>query len=66
MLRSTLWGFKGNNPEAAHPASMFLLVIALSLAGWLRYNRKHNRFPAPAPARFSAHGLHIIAILHLS
>jgi hypothetical protein len=37
MSRSTLWGLKGNNPEAAHPASMFLLVIALSLAGWYRY-----------------------------
>lgn len=33
MLRNTLSGLKGNSPAAAYPARMFLLVIALSLAG---------------------------------
>jgi hypothetical protein len=33
MLRNTLSGFKGNNLAAAYLARMFLLVIALSLAG---------------------------------
>jgi hypothetical protein len=33
---STLSGLKGNKPVAAHPARMFLFVIALSLAGLYR------------------------------
>ena len=30
------------------------------------YGREHNRFPVPALAEFSAHGLHDTALLHLS
>jgi hypothetical protein len=32
ISQSTLSGLKGNNPAASHPAKMFLLVIAFSLA----------------------------------
>jgi hypothetical protein len=36
ISRSTLSRLKGNNPAAAQPATMFLLVRALSLAGLYR------------------------------
>ena len=36
IFRSTLSGLNGNNPLAAHPAVIFLLVNALSLAGLYR------------------------------
>lgn len=36
VYQSTLSGLNGNNPVAAHPAVMFLLVNALSLAGLYR------------------------------
>lgn len=33
VCQSTLSGLNGNNPVAAYPAKIFLLLIALSLAG---------------------------------
>jgi hypothetical protein len=52
VLRSTLSGSNGNKPVAAHPARMFLLVNARSLAGAYTYV-KCSLPIASTPPRFS-------------